>query len=664
MMLPAVAASPPIPPHTLSQQSHPSHPSPSSSSNLQQFPQNFSQSGPPNTSNSNNSSPNLSNKSTPVYNANIHSSPGSPKNTALELKARAKGKARATYSPTTGSPLHQQQHQKLTKDDAPSKSTSAAPTPPTTPPRPSTKDLHLEQYVTRDLLHAAALTTQSNSHLELIRSKRREAELYKAVGAERRINPGAVFGPGYQGFGNGHTDGPTRILYPYERKRPGNRRSRDVTITRKQLKQQSEVIEDLVPVRLEVDFEKIKLRDTFTWNLHDRTIPIELFAENLVEDYHLPSSMALVAQISRSIAAQIQDYHPHVYLEDAPLDPHLPYSAYKNDEMRVLIKLNISIGNHTLIDQFEWDINNPNNSPEDFALLLTRDLSLSGEFTTAIAHSIREQAQLYSKYLYFIGYPFDGRPIEDEDLRQTLLSSPLPGVLRPALQAKEYSPSLWELSPNEIDRAEKSLSREARKNKRRLNRRGGPPLPDLKEIPKTNRSQIVSSVLPGAVEKVSDMRIITKDRNPGDSESDDSDSEPDPTPMLTPALLAGMTRRQRQSAIAASSALRMSANRSATPEVFSTFTNHRVAHKEYERRPGIPLGYDSLVVRLRVGREKLANAGSKAFGRRQQQQQQPPQIQQQQQVVFQQQPSQFSPVPQQIPPQTQTPNNAAVSIYP
>ena len=360
---------------------------------------------------------------------------------------------------------------------------------------PPPKNLHLEQYVTRDLLHAAAISSQSNNHLELIRSKRREAELYKTVREERRVNPGNVFGPGYQGYGNGYSDGPTRILYPYERKRPGNRRSREVTISRKQLRQQADAMEDLIPIRLEIDFEKIKLRDTFTWNLHDRTIPMELFAENLVEDFHLPSSIALVNVITRSIAAQVTDYHPHVFLEDAPLDPHLPYSAYKNDEMRVLIKLNISIGNYTLVDQFEWDINNPANSPEEFALSLTRDMSLSGEFTTAIAHSIREQAQLYSKYLYFIGYPFDGRPIEDEDLRQTLLPSPLPGVLRPVLQAKDFSPLLWELSTNEVDRAEKSLSREARKNKRRLNRRGGPTLPDLKEIPKTNRSQIVSSVL-------------------------------------------------------------------------------------------------------------------------------------------------------------------------
>ena len=148
-MLPAVAtpsgplsaASPPPPaPHPLSF----SHPAPA-------LP----------TSNSATSSPtNLSTKSTPNVTPSQHSNPSSPKPTALELKARAKGKARATFSPTTGSPLHQQTP---SRNVSPKISTVPSPTPvrPSTPPRPTTKDLHLEQYVTRDLLHAAAAKSGS-----------------------------------------------------------------------------------------------------------------------------------------------------------------------------------------------------------------------------------------------------------------------------------------------------------------------------------------------------------------------------------------------------------------------------------------------------------------------------------------------------------------------
>jgi hypothetical protein len=33
----------------------------------------------------------------------------------------------------------------------------------------------------------------------------------------------------------------------------------------------------LVPIRLDIDWEKVKIRDTFTWNLHDRVVSPDLF---------------------------------------------------------------------------------------------------------------------------------------------------------------------------------------------------------------------------------------------------------------------------------------------------------------------------------------------------------------------------------------------------
>ena len=72
--------------------------------------------------------------------------------------------------------------------------------------------------------------------------------------------------------------------------------------------------------------------------------------------------------------------------------------------MRITIKLYITIGQHTLVDQFKWEINNPLNSPESFAEQMARDLSLAGEFTTAIAHSIRERSQLFIRGLFVTGH--------------------------------------------------------------------------------------------------------------------------------------------------------------------------------------------------------------------------------------------------------------------
>ena len=68
---------------------------------------------------------------------------------------------------------------------------------------------------------------------------------------------------------------------------------------------QSEQIEDLVPIRLDIDWEKLKMQDTFTWNVHDRVVSPDLFAEKLVEDLGLPleSCAPLVRMVSQRHAS-------------------------------------------------------------------------------------------------------------------------------------------------------------------------------------------------------------------------------------------------------------------------------------------------------------------------------------------------------------------------
>ena len=51
-----------------------------------------------------------------------------------------------------------------------------------------------------------------------------------------------------------------------------------------------------------------------------------------------------------------------------------------------LIQLNLHVGNVSLQDQFEWDMSDPLNNPEQFALSLCTELGLGGEFVTAIAY--------------------------------------------------------------------------------------------------------------------------------------------------------------------------------------------------------------------------------------------------------------------------------------
>ncbi|QKX57896.1 uncharacterized protein TRUGW13939_05016 [Talaromyces rugulosus] len=479
----------------------------------------------------------------------------------------------------------------------------------------------LEQYVYREFQHNALAATRNTSQ-DLLQQKRVERDHLLALRRETQMNPAALYGTGYEGFGNHRTDlrnQHPQLLYPSHRRRPGGRKARELRVSRKDMKTQSEQREDLVPIRLDCDWEKVKIRDTFTWNLHDRVTSPELFAEKLVEDLGLAieTSGPLIRQITQSIHEQLGDYFPHVFMEDEALDPHLPYDAYKNDEMRILVKLNITIGQHTLVDQFEWEINDPYNSPEEFALQMTNDLSLSGEFTTAIAHSIREQVQLFTRSLYITAHPFDGRPVDDPDLKTAFLPSPLLSTFRPFQAAKDYTPYLYELNEADLERTEVSISREQRRQKRSVNRRGGPALPDLKDRQRTIRTMVVSSVIPNSASSIDETHLYKRSgsgrtRRSGagqrdgidDSDLSDSDDSSVGSPAIGVHLSQGTarTRGMRGAASAAQAALRANFTHSATPEP----SVHEIrAPRRREYREESSEEPEKLVVRLKISKDRF-----------------------------------------------------------
>ncbi|KAK3176838.1 hypothetical protein OEA41_008163 [Lepraria neglecta] len=444
-------------------------------------------------------------------------------------------------------------------------------------------------------------------------------------------DPAVIFGHGYGRYGNlgngTNNSGQPHILLPAQRRRPGGMRTKELRVSRKDIGTQSEQLDELVPIRLDIEWDKIRLRDTFTWNLHDRVVSPDLFAQQLVEDFRLPLEQCgpLVQQVSSSLQEQLRDFYPHAFIDEESLDPHLPYNAYKDDEMRITIKLNITIGQHTLVDQFEWEINNAENSPEAFAKQMTQDLSLAGEFTTAIAHSIREQSQLFARSLYVTGHPFDGRPVEDQELKAGFLPSPMPSPFRPYQAAKEFTPYLYELNEAELEKTELSLSREERRQKRSVNRRGGPALPDLKDRRRTIRTLVVSSVLPGAAESLEDSRIFKRTvtasgkRRPGyghkdglddSDESESEESAPD-SPAIPAHLFAGTarTRGMRGAATVAQAAMRGNLARSATPEA-SILHHHetrtsgrRFGGRDY-REESVDDSPPTLIVKLKISRER------------------------------------------------------------
>lgn len=488
--------------------------------------------------------------------------------------------------------------------------------------------IELEGLVDREYHHKALVALQKYSP-GLVQQKKEEFLFYERLRPRRNRDPGSVFGYGYEGcYGNPRTNLklPDPLIYP-EKRGLGHKQTRLPKSSRKERATQAEQTEELVPIRLDLEWDKVKLRDTFTWNLHDRMIPINYFAEKLVEDFSLQveNCRPLIHQVSQALHEQLSDFYPQIFIEEPPLDSHLPYSAYKNDEMRVLIKLNITIGQHTLIDQFEWELNDPLNCPEEFAESMTRELSLAGEFTTAIAHSIREQCQLFSKSLYITGHAFDGRPIEDADLVDALLPSPVLSSFRPFQSAKDFTPYLYELNEADLEKAELSISREQRRQKRSTNRRGGPALPDLKDRQRTIRSLLISSVIPGAASTLEESRIFKLSRTSrrsgrvgagqrdGLEDSDESESEDSlpNSPAIPAHLLQGTarTRGTRGAALRANlNPLGAAVARSATPESASLHhheTRTSARRRDYREDSEEDPSQEKLIVKMKISKHRF-----------------------------------------------------------
>ncbi|KAG8746893.1 SWI/SNF chromatin-remodeling complex subunit [Ceratobasidium sp. 423] len=276
-------------------------------------------------------------------------------------------------------------------------------------------------------------------------------------------------------------------------------------------------LELLVPIRLEIDHDHYRLRDTFTWNLNDPVITPEIFAQCLCDDYQIQSNSVAQA-VAKSITEQLQEHRAHIVEpvsgpksevvrgeisekgeewwarwrrreEGVEMEVDDEGDTEMNEELRVYVKVDVLVGTINLTDQFEWDINDPNNSPEEFAETYCRELGLGGEFKTAVAHAIREQVSVYQKSLFLVGHPFDGTPIADDELRTAMLP-PIDHSFRfDRTLLEQFTPQLNVLQESEIERNEREREKELKRKRRQTRGRRGVALPD-RDLQKTYRTAI------------------------------------------------------------------------------------------------------------------------------------------------------------------------------
>jgi len=195
--------------------------------------------------------------------------------------------------------------------------------------------------------------------------------------------------------------------------------------------------------------------------LNEPYLKVEYFAKILVEDNQLPSTFE--NEIINQMTRQISQYKK--------------FEKFEGEILKV-IKLDIRFGDIVVNDQFEWDINNTNNDPEDFSINLCADLGLGSEFILPIAHSIKEQILEHQKtfmnekrvYLQMLYNNFNKnsqkKPIEPNTLIRENLGEINPSTSNNS-ESVGWQPTVKKISQVEIQKFEKKEERKFRYTQRK-----------------------------------------------------------------------------------------------------------------------------------------------------------------------------------------------------
>ncbi|KAJ3051257.1 hypothetical protein HK097_007755 [Rhizophlyctis rosea] len=212
----------------------------------------------------------------------------------------------------------------------------------------------------------------------------------------------------------------------------------------------------LVPIRLDLTIDDVKLRDAFTWNLNETLLTPEKFATLLAEDFDSPLAPQFIPLIASAIREQVAAYAGASDDDGAPEATEEAFEQADDEEydedFRIVIKLDLHVGSLHLKDQFEWPLYSSYTvSPEDFARQLAADLGVGGEFVPHIAHAIREQVCLARINFHEAteAPPVHGRPFRHL-----------------ATMDEDWEPELRELTEQEREK----IAKEKERNSRRMRR--------------------------------------------------------------------------------------------------------------------------------------------------------------------------------------------------
>lgn len=190
--------------------------------------------------------------------------------------------------------------------------------------------------------------------------------------------------------------------------------------------------EPLVPIRLDLSLDGgRRVQETFMWNLRESSIAPQAFAAHLALDLGLPDSAR--EPIAEAMQEQIAAFVPPAPRSEA--------------ECRHVVRLAVRVGRIVVRDQFEWDLQAPENNPEAYAERLCIDIGLGTEHVPAVAHAVREQLVELAEF---------------RDKRQPCPVLREGDVVRDVAQVGAWEPAIECLSVEEQERLERKEKREAR----------------------------------------------------------------------------------------------------------------------------------------------------------------------------------------------------------
>lgn len=194
----------------------------------------------------------------------------------------------------------------------------------------------------------------------------------------------------------------------------------------------------------------------------EKLITPEVFARIFCEDLDLPYT-PYANEVAKQVRDQVDELHG---LAELMVRSEEDERDDVEKDLRVVINLDLQIGALHLTDRIEWDLSS-NLTPELFAAVLVRDLSLPPEAAPLIAHQIHEELVRHKRTCLEIG--LIAGDDEDEPSRRTAASrgaKVLEGVWREWSDIGAFGPRVDRLSAEEMERRELDRERASRRAKR------------------------------------------------------------------------------------------------------------------------------------------------------------------------------------------------------